>query len=86
MHMPPLTRRTQILLDERQYTALERRASASGRSVASLIREAIDEKLGHADDAARRRAAIRSFLDAPAPGHAREPDWSEVKDDLRDRG
>lgn len=37
-----LTRRTQVLLDDRRDQLLRRRAAATGRSVGSLIREAID--------------------------------------------
>ncbi len=85
MHMSLLTRRTQLLLDEERYAKLERRAAQTGRSVAAIIREAIDEKLGHDGDEARRRGAVRDLLAAPAPAYEREPDWDEVKDDLRGR-
>jgi predicted DNA-binding protein len=77
--MATLTRRTQILLDEDRYRRLEERASKSGRSVASLIREAIDDMLGLEDEARRRLEAGRRFLAAPTPTHYdREPDWDEI--------
>lgn len=85
MHMQRLTRRTQLLLDEERFAELERRAAESGRSVASIIREAIDEKLARQDDAGRRREAARGLLGAPPPAYEREPDWAEVKGALRDR-
>jgi hypothetical protein len=76
MHM--LNRRTQILLDEDRYARLERRARERGCSIATLIREAIDDKLGAAADDEARRAAGEWLLAAPAPD-AREPDWAESK-------
>lgn len=85
MRMSLLTRRTQLLLDEGRYAKLERRAAATGRSIAALIREAIDEKLGHDDDAARRLRAAHDLLAAPAPDYDREPDWEQVKEPMRDR-
>jgi predicted DNA-binding protein len=79
--MSGLTRRTQILLDEERYRKLEERASETGRSVASLIREAIDAKLGEDDAARRRLEAGRRFLAAPyPPGDGPEPDWEGVGD------
>lgn len=83
MHMS-LTRRTQILLDEQRYAQLERRATASGCSVAAVIRDAIDEKLASDPDAVRRREAGRRLLAAPAPDQEREPDWDLVKREMRD--
>jgi hypothetical protein len=84
MHMSGLTRRTQLLLDDERYERLERRSAETGRSVASIIREAIDEKLMHDPDAERRRAAGRRLLAAPTPDEGREPDWEDVKRDLLD--
>ena len=84
MHMS-LSRRTQILLDEDRYAQLEHRATQTGRSVAAVIREAIDEKLSHDDRGALRRDALADLLSAPLPAYAHEPDWPEVKDGLRGR-
>ena len=85
MHMPALTRRTQILLDEERHRRLEQEASQTGRSVASIIREAIDLHLGETAREQRRLEAGRRLLGAPAPdGPEREPDWEDVKDDLYD--
>ena len=81
MHMPArLTRRTQILLDDERYDQLDRRAAGSGRSVASIIRDAIDHELEALDAFGSRGEAGRWLLaDAGAPGI--EPDWEDVKDD-----
>jgi len=77
----PLTRRTQILLDEERYRKLEERASETGRSVGSVIREAIDAMLGEDEVARRRLEAGRRFLAGPLPtGYDREPDWEEIDD------
>jgi len=73
-----LTRRTQLLLDEERYGRLDQRARASGRSVAAVIREAIDEQLGAGDEAAARREAGAWLLAQPTPATP-EPDWSESK-------
>jgi plasmid stability protein len=79
MRMPPLTRRTHLLLDEERYRALEQRAAVSGRSVAALIREAIDVKLREEEAVDRRRAAARRLLEVPQLEDGREPDWEAVK-------
>jgi predicted DNA-binding protein len=79
MCMSGLTRRTQILLDEERYRKLEEQASETGRSVASLIREAIDAKLGEDEVTRRRLEAGRRFLSAPyPPGDGPEPDWDDI--------
>lgn len=80
MRVSSLTRRTQILLDEERYQRLERRASEHGRSVASVIRDAIDSHLDDDDDDARRRDAGRRLLEAEQPVTP-EPDWETVKHD-----
>lgn len=85
MHMSALTRRTQLLLDEERYRRLEREAAQTGRSVASLIREAIDARFADTGALSRRRRAAAALLDAEPAAGDREPDWAEVKDDLRGR-
>jgi hypothetical protein len=60
MHM--LTRRLQILLDDRQYARLESYARSRGLSVGAAVREVIDKAIP--SDAARRRAAGRAILSA----------------------
>lgn len=77
----------QILLDEERYSRLAAESQQSGRSVAALIREAIDTRWGA--DAARRRAAATRVLGWVTDSTDREPDWSETKlameQDLIDR-
>jgi predicted DNA-binding protein len=81
MHMS-LTRRTQLLLDDERYRRLEERAAASGRSMASLIREAIDVALDEGDAESRAQAG-RRLLAAPLPP-GDEPDWEESKRQMLD--
>ncbi len=75
--MSVLDRRVQLLLDQERYAALEREAQASHRSVAAVIREAIDARLDHG--AAARRAAARRFLASVDPDDAPAVDWEVEK-------
>jgi plasmid stability protein len=81
MHM--LTRRTQLLLDDERYRRLDQRARATGRSVAAVIREAIDDKLAAEDAGASQRAAGEWLLAQPLPSKP-EPDWAETKRQMLD--
>lgn len=67
----------QILLDDERYRRLEREAQESGRSVAALVREAIDLRFesGHAKRAEAARRVIAEFSDETFT----EPDWRETK-------
>lgn len=85
--MATLERRLQILLDEDRYTKIADEAARTGRSVAAIIREAIDARLDA--DEHRRRAAARRLLSYVNSNPTPEPDWSETKDamerDVADR-
>jgi predicted transcriptional regulator len=81
--MPALSHRTQLLLDDERHRRLEEEARRTGRSVASLVREAIDARYELARQSAGRRQAAAVLLDAPRPND-REPDWAEVERDLLD--
>lgn len=72
--------------DEERYAELERLAARAGRSAASILREAIDDKLRGEAGAAHRREAVDGLLSAPPPGYGAEPDWADVKDELRAGG
>ena len=77
MHMPPLARRTQILLDDERYARLEERAQRTGASVGALIRAAID--VAYPGTPSDRERAGQELLDAdPIP----LSDWPELKQDL----
>lgn len=61
---------------------LERAASREGRTVAAIVREAIDAWVG-SEDQGRRSAAIRELLEEPMPAE-HEPDWELVKNEMLD--
>lgn len=69
-----LTRRSQLLLDDELHARLRESAAQRGISMGALIREAIEEKLSHADDTYAQ--AIEELL-------AAEPvavvDWAQMK-------
>ncbi|WP_460942708.1 hypothetical protein [Okibacterium endophyticum] len=80
--MATLERRVQILLDPAQYAVLEAEAHEKHRSIASIIRESIDERLDRGQ-ATRRRAAA-DFV-AYAQGNTGDTslhDWREGKQAL----
>jgi hypothetical protein len=81
--MSTLTHRTQLLLDDERRQRLEEEARRTGRSVASLVREAIDARYGMADRSAERQAAAAALLASPRPADP-EPDWHEVEHELLD--
>lgn len=74
-----LTRRVQLLLDPARYERLERAATRSGSSVASVIRDAIDRMLP--EEGIDPEAAGRILLEAPA---MKVEDWEEMKKHLID--
>jgi len=81
MHM--LTRRLQVLLDERQYTRLEGYARERGLSVGAAVRDAIERVVPAADS--ERAAAARRILSA-APMAVPDPDTLRREiEDLRSR-
>jgi len=81
--MSTLSHRTQLLLDDERHRRLEEEARRTGRSIASLVREAIDARYQLAEQTAGRQRAAGVLLDAPRPA-GREPDWAEVERELLD--
>lgn len=75
--MRMLDRRVHILLDGVRYERLEDEARRSGRSVAALIREAIDFSF-EVDDRRRQAAAQRLLEASPTPIE----DWDAEKKHL----
>lgn len=63
--MSVMERRLQLLLDARRYELVSKEAQRSGRSVAAVIREAIDLRFTQ-DDTERRMRAARALLDMTA--------------------
>lgn len=75
--MPPLTRRTQLLLDDDLHRRLREIATQRGISIGALIREAVEEKLSSVQDA--RAEAIDKLLAAePMPVE----DWPVMKQQM----
>lgn len=81
--MSMLTRRLQVLLDDKRYLRLEATARRRKVSVATVVREAIDRELG--SPALDRGAAGRHFLDADAMEVGRVEDLLDELDELRGR-
>ncbi|MES2093542.1 MAG: ribbon-helix-helix protein, CopG family [Actinomycetota bacterium] len=77
--MATLDRRVQILLDPAQYAALEHEASVQKQSVASLIREAVDERLNRSKQT-KVDALARLFARADAQPAGPPIDWEVEKE------
>lgn len=77
-----MEKRLQLLLDQARYERVEAEAKRSGRSVAAVIREAIDYRFD--DKADVRAAAARWLLDSTATVTDVEPDWAETKAAIED--
>lgn len=72
--MAVLTRRLQVLVEERRYEQLERAARQRGVSVATLVREALELAVPRVDP--ERAAAAARFLEAePLPLSGEWEDW-----------
>ncbi len=77
-------KRLVVLMEERDYVALQREAERAGRSMASIVREAVREKLEGrhvANDEERRAAAVELICGEHDPDF----DWARVKRDLERR-
>lgn len=78
--MSVMERRLQLLLDQERYARVEAEARRSGRSVAAVIREAIDFRFDVDLRAEQRSAAARRLLELTAePDPGPEPNWAETK-------
>jgi hypothetical protein len=75
--MSTLDRRVQILVNPEQYAELEREARRSGRSVASLVRQSIDDHL--AGLRSSRSAAGERLLRSADPVSDAQEDWDMTK-------
>lgn len=81
--MATLQRRVQVLFDPAQYAALEAEAASTNRSVAALIREAVDDRLTRR--IVDKRAAWASLMarakEEPLPA---PEDWDAFKNELEE--
>jgi predicted DNA-binding protein len=78
-----IMKRTQIYLDVDQDRRLARRATATGTTKSTLIREAIESYLGRSDDESARLAEFRAALDELVRSPANLPDGRAYVDELR---
>jgi hypothetical protein len=76
--MATLERRVPILFDSRQYDSLRQLAQAEGRSVGSIVREAVDLRLS-ARQTQRRSVAERLIAGARDQRQDPTPDWNDIK-------
>ena len=77
--MSLLERRLQLLLDADRYGRVAAEAQESGRSVAAVIREAIDFRFPALDRTARAKAAQDLLALTGEPGEASGEDPAELK-------
>lgn len=79
-----MERRLQILLDADRYDRVSAEAERSGRSVAAVIREAIDFRFPEHGDRERARAAVQllAMTEEPDSGPPMDPaDYKAAYDD-----
>jgi len=80
--MSLMERRLQLLLDRHRFSLVEAEAARTGRSVAAVIREAIDWRFS--SDASVRMSAARQLLAMSEDPEGEEPDWAESKTAMAD--
>jgi len=74
--MSMFSERTQVLLSPEQLARLKRIARRDGRSVGSVIRDAVDSYVERAPDS--RREAARALISMNAP----VDDWEVMKEQI----
>ena len=76
------TKRVQVLMEPREFAALERVARNRGASVADLIRDAVRAHYLKADHGSRRARAAELFLGLP---DTPLPEWQLLKREIEAR-
>jgi hypothetical protein len=79
--MATLQRRVQILFDPAQYAALEEEAAANKQSVASIVREAVADRLDRRKRS-KREAFERLLSRSAAAGVPAPKNWEKEKDEF----
>ncbi|WP_256839496.1 hypothetical protein [Ornithinimicrobium faecis] len=83
--MAVMEKRLQLLLDAHRYEQVAAEASRSGRSVAAVIREAIDVRFEQDEERGRRSAALGDFLAMGPDGDGPDEDVvAELHDEFED--
>jgi hypothetical protein len=72
------TKRIQTVLTEAQFKTLGRLASAHGKTISALVREAVEEVYFKDASLQRRREALASLFDLNAP----VADWDRMEDEI----
>lgn len=80
--MSVMEKRLQLLLDQHRWELVSREAERTHRSVASVIREAIDVHFADQEAVQRRQEAMGRFLELVAEEPGPEQSWAEIKDEL----
>jgi hypothetical protein len=75
-----MSRRTQIVLDDEQYALLKEESRRSGLSLGALVRAAVDQRFGRADD---DEEAALGALERSAGVWELDRDGETYVDDLR---
>lgn len=82
--MSTMERRLQLLLDQERYDRVAAESARSGRSVAAVIREAIDMRFPDLDDDRRRHAAQRLLDRTARVTDVETASPADLKKDLED--
>lgn len=81
--MAVLEKRLQLLLDAGRWELISAEARRTGRSAASIIREAIDARYDADAQQARRTQALGRFIDLATFDEGPTESWSSIKADLQ---
>lgn len=73
-------RRLQLVLDQQRYSLVAREAQRSGRSVAAVIREAIDARFPEGSN--DRERSLGAFLALTSTPDDEYEDWQTIKDEV----
>lgn len=76
------TKRVQVLMEPKEFAALEKLARSRGSSVADMMREAARAQYLQGGDHVRRARSAQSFLSLP---DTPLPDWAVLKRELEER-
>lgn len=76
------TKRVQVLMEPKEFAALEKLARSRGSSVAEMMREAARAQYLQGADRARRARSAETFLSLP---DTPLPDWAVLKREIEER-